>query len=84
MLKTKSFYYKKIIIAFLVSSLLIIFCSTYSAAVDSEYILRGDEITFMEQQNIIIFAGNASFSSADFIIEADRFEVDTAAKTVKG
>jgi LPS-assembly protein len=83
-LKTKLIYYKKIIFALLISSLLIIFCSTFSAAADSGYILRADEITFMEQQNIIIFAGNASFSSADFIIKAARIEVDTAAKTVKG
>jgi LPS-assembly protein len=83
-LKTNSFYYKKIIFIFLISLILILSFSAYSAASASGYTLRGDEISFREQENIIIFAGNASFNSDDFTIKADRFVVDTAAKTVKG
>ena len=79
-----SINYKKIIFVFMISILFIIFCSAYSTASAGGYVLRGDEITFREQENIIVFAGDASFSSDDFMITADRFEVDTAAKTVKG
>ncbi|MFW6273602.1 MAG: LPS-assembly protein LptD [Halanaerobium sp.] len=83
MLKTNRVYYQKIIFTLLISSIFIISCSIYSAASDSAYTLRGDEISFREQEDIIIFAGNASFNSDDFTIEADRFTVDRAAKTVK-
>ena len=48
-----------------------------------EYILRADEIIFMEAEGIVLFEGNASFKSADFVVESDKITVDTRAKTVK-
>lgn len=75
-------------------SLIIFFCLiisfSFSAAVlgaDSEpgdnYILTADDITFLEAEGLVIFEGNASFKSSDFVVESNRITVDTNTKTVK-
>ena len=52
-------------------------------AVGDNYILRADDIIFMQQQGLVLFEGNASFKSDDFEIKSDKFTVDTNAKTVE-
>lgn len=51
-------------------------------AVGDNYILRADDIIFMEESGIVLFEGNASFKADNFEIRSDKFTVDTAAKTV--
>ncbi len=84
MLKKITDLYQNLIKILFVSFILIILSTAYSAAADSEYIVKGDEISFSEARNIIKFTGNASFNSAELIIEADQFIVNTEAETIKG
>jgi len=65
-------------ILFLIFLLLITIISFSGLSSASEYILRGDEITFMEEKNTVVFNGNASFKSEDFTVTADKFVVNTA------
>ncbi|MFP4021153.1 MAG: LPS-assembly protein LptD [Halanaerobium sp.] len=83
---------KKLIIS---KFILIIFCSLIftflfnvsllaaEEAVGDDYILRADDIIFMQQDGLVLFEGNASFKSDDFEIKSDKFTVDTDAKTVE-
>ena len=76
---------KKIKYILFVFSFLIIITVVFSdLSSASEYILRGDEITFMEEKNTVIFKGNASFKSEDFTVKADRFVVNTAETMLYG
>lgn len=52
------------------------------AAADN-YILRADDIIFLESEKIVLFEGNTSFKAADFMVEADKITLDRSAKTVK-
>ena len=79
---------KSKIILIIIFSLFFSFCfslplAAAEEAVGDNYILKADDIIFMQAEGIILFEGNASFRSADFVIESAKFTVDTNAKTVK-
>jgi len=67
----------------------LIYALAFSTAVSAaekpgdNYILTADQITFMEAAGIVIFEGNASFKSSDFVVESNKMTVDTNTKTVK-
>ncbi|MFW5988311.1 MAG: LPS-assembly protein LptD [bacterium] len=72
----------------IISSLILVFLlNTHllaaEEAVGDDYILRADDIIFMEQDGLILFEGNASFKSNDFEIKSDKFTVDTNSKTIE-
>jgi LPS-assembly protein len=47
------------------------------------YVLRADDITFLQAEGQVLFEGNASFESSDFVVESKKITVDTNAKTIK-
>jgi len=55
-----------------------------SASTAAEYVLTADQIIFREEENTILFKGNALFESADFSVSADQMLVNRERKTVKG
>ncbi|ADO78052.1 LPS export ABC transporter periplasmic protein LptC [Halanaerobium praevalens] len=76
---------EKLIIIFAISILLFSSLPVLAAVenLTDNYLLEADNITFLKQKNLLLFTGNASFKSVDFEIKAERFKVDTAAKTVE-
>jgi len=63
----------------------IFFGAAVSAAgnVGDNYILTADQITFMEAAGMVVFEGNASFKSSDFVVKSNKMTVNTNNKTVK-
>ncbi|MGM0499594.1 MAG: LPS-assembly protein LptD [Bacillota bacterium] len=47
------------------------------------YVLRADDITFLQAEGLVLFEGNASFKSSDFVVESNKITVDTNTKTIK-
>jgi len=80
---SSKFYKIKWKLFLLILTGLILTFTVQAAAQTDDYLLRGDEITFSQETGIIIFAGNAYFESKDFVIKADRFELDTRKKFLK-
>lgn len=60
----------------------LIFLVNFSAAA-ADYLLQGEEITFLEESGLIIFEGSPYFKTADFTIRADKFELDTKKRKLK-
>jgi len=74
----------------LIIILSLIFSISFTAAVSAaevepgdNYVLRADDITFLQAEGLVLFEGNASFKSSDFIVESNKITVDTNTKTIK-
>jgi LPS-assembly protein len=77
---------KLILIIVFCFCLAFVFLTTAASAaeeVGDNYILTADQITFMEAAGMVIFEGNATFKSSDFVVESNKMTVDTNTKTVK-
>lgn len=72
--------FNKLIFLLLFLSLIFSF-STHSFAAD--YVVQGEEITFMEETGLVIFEGSPVFKTADFTLKADKFELDTKNRVLK-
>lgn len=76
-------------IEYLISFFLMIILLTAvpAAAVETNltdnYLLKAADITFLKAEGLVVFEGDPSFRSDDFVIEADKIVVDTNAKTVE-
>ena len=75
-------FYKIRWILLIITGLVFLLAAGASAQVD-DYLLRGDQITFSQETGIVIFAGNAYFKAEDFVVKAERFELDTKNKVLK-
>lgn len=64
----------------LVFAFLFLLSFSVSAA---DYVVQGEEITFIEQTGLVVFEGSPVFKSADFTVRADKFELDTENKKLK-
>jgi len=61
----------------------VVFFPVQAAAQTDNYRLRADQITFSQETGIVVFEGNAYFESEDFIVKAERFELDSKNKILK-
>jgi len=80
---SSKFYKIKLILFSFFLAALISSSAVQAAAEVENYLLRGDEITFSQETGIVIFSGNAYFESADFVVRADKFELDTKNKVLR-
>ncbi len=76
-------YKKKYIFFLLVLTGLVFLFPVQAAAQAEDYLLRADQITFSQETGIVIFTGNAYFETADFVVKAERIELDSKNKILK-
>ncbi len=76
--------------AILIIILSLIFSISFSSALlaaeaesGDNYVLRADEITFLQAEGLVLFEGNASFEASDFVVESNKITVDTKTKIIK-
>ncbi len=66
----------------LVLFLAVLFSFSLPAAA-ADYVVEGEEITFMEESGMVFFEGSPVFKTDDFTVRADQFELDTRKKEFK-
>lgn len=76
-------YIIKGILFFLFFTTFIFAAGTPISAQTDDYLLRSEEITFIQETGIVLLEGEAIFKSADFELSADRFELDTKNKILR-